>query len=124
MLLQGGPYAHTASSYLKDCKGHYHLAHSRDGLDWTMHCHAGVTAATSFNYPLTDGTTVRVARRERQFVLLGHDKQPLWWYNGVAGRDYDKAAGRDLTYSGAQPFHTEALQLHEHEHEHGHAHGI
>jgi hypothetical protein len=111
MILQGGPYAHTTSAYLKGCEGHYHLAHSRDGLDWTMHCHAAL--ATNFNYPLTDGTALKVARRERQFVLLSREKQPLWWYNGVAGQDYNKNAGLDHTYSGAQPFHTESPQLHE-----------
>ena len=79
-----------------------------------MHCHAAV-ASSGINYPLTDGTALKVTRRERQFVLLGGDKQPQWWYNGVAGQDYDKAAGSDRTFSGAQPFHTEAPQLHERE---------
>jgi hypothetical protein len=111
MLLQGGPYTHTASPYLKSCVGHYHLAHSKDGLDWTMHCHAA--PATNYNYPLTDGTTLKVKRRERHFVLLSPEREPLWWYNGVAGQDYQKDAGLDRTYSAAQPFYTDKPQLHE-----------
>lgn len=65
------------------------------------------------NFPLTDGTTFKVKRRERQYVLLSEDRQPLWWYNGVAGLEYDKDAGKDHTYSTAQPFNTAVAQLHQ-----------
>eukprot|EP01051_Picozoa_sp_SAG22_P014369 SAG22_NODE_1733_length_3697_cov_2.532518_3_plen_547_part_00 len=111
MLLQGGPYKETASAYLRDCAGHYHLAHSKDGLEWTMHCHAA--PVKSFNFPLTNGSVVKVKRRERHFVMLGPDKQPLWLYNGVAGQDYVKEMGQDQTYSAAQAFKTDGQQWHE-----------
>ena len=109
MLLQGGPYTGTTSSYLKSCAGHYHLAHSKDGLEWTMHCHAAPTAESGggfSSFPLTNGSTVKVKRRERHFVLIGPDQQPRWLYNGVAGQDYNKETGQDHTYSSAQAFNT------------------
>ena len=111
MLLQGGPYKGTDSAFLQTCEGHYHLAHSRDGLDWTMHCHAQPIA--TFSFPLTNGSTLKVKRRERHFVLLGPDKQPLWLYNGVAGQDYIKEMGQDHTFSSAQAFSTAGRQWHE-----------
>lgn len=109
MLLQGGPYTGTTSAYLKSCAGHYHLAHSKDGLEWTMHCHAAPISESGggfSSFPLTNGSTVKVKRRERHFVLLGPDKQPRWLYNGVAGQDYNKDAGQDHTYSSAQAFYS------------------
>ena len=73
MLMQGGPYTDTASPWLRQCDGHYHLAHSKDGLDWVMHCHAAPVAGNSFtSFPLTNGSSVRVKRRERHYVLLGY----------------------------------------------------
>merc|ERR1711879_697879 len=112
MLLQGGPYKDTTSTLLQNCQGHMHTAWSRDGLDWTMNCRAAGYANYP-NFPLTDGGVFKVRRRERQHVLLGKDRQPLWWYNGVAGNEYDKQAGTDHTYSTAQPFNTDGAQLHE-----------
>jgi hypothetical protein len=112
MILQGGPYSHTASVYLRHCVGHYHLAHSKDGVDWRMNCQSA--PASDYNYPLTNGSVVKMKRRERQYVLLGPNKQPLWWFNGVAGQQYDKEAGMDHTYSAAQPFYTDGQQWHIH----------
>ena len=112
MLLQGGPYRGTASEYLRSCAGHYHLASSKDGLEWAMQCDAA--PMNSFNFPLINGTIVKVKRRERHFVLLGPDKQPLWLYNGVAGEDYVKEMGQDHTFSAAQRFGTDGQQWHEH----------
>lgn len=113
MLLQGGPYKGTASALLRNCAGHYHLAHSKDGLDWTMHCHAAPVPTHWPDFPLANGSVVRVLRRERHFVLLGPNKQPLWLYNGVAGQDYIKEMGQDHTYSAAQAFRTDGQQWHE-----------
>jgi hypothetical protein len=113
MLLQGGPYKGTASAFLRSCAGHYHLAHSKDGLEWTMHCHATPVPTHWPDFPLTNGSIVKVKRRERHFVLLGPNKQPLWLYNGVAGQDYIKEMGQDHTYSAAQAFRTDGQQWHE-----------
>ena len=112
MLLQGGPYKGTASAYLRNCAGHHHLAHSKDGLEWTMHCHAAPVPHWP-DFPLTNGSTMKVKRRERHFVLLGPNKQPLWLYNGVGGQDYIKDMGQDHTYSAAQAFRTDGQQWHE-----------
>ena len=114
MLLQGGPYTGTASPWLRSCVGHFHLAHSKDGLNWVMHCHAAPVQGSFASFPLTNGSSVRVKRRERHYVLLGPDKQPRWLYNGVAGEDYDKDLGQDHTFSAAQAFSTDSRQWHEH----------
>ena len=72
-----------------------------------MHCHAAPLGGGGFaTFPLANGSTVRVRRRERHFVLLGPDRQPRWLYNGVAGEDYVKQTGHDRTSSAAQPFNT------------------
>ena len=115
MLLQGGPYKGTASAYLRNCVGHYHLATSKDGLEWMMHCHVTLVPRHWPSYPLTNGSIVKVKRRERHYVLLGPNKQPLWLYNGVAGQDYIKEMGQDHTYSAAQAFNSrsDGQQWHE-----------
>ena len=106
MILQGGPYSGTSSPKLSSCKGHFHLADSSDGLEWTMRCDVAIlpSAQSVVAIPLSNGSVVKLRRRERQFVFLGPDRAPLWWYNGVAGLDYDSDAGADRTYSSAQPF--------------------
>jgi len=98
------------SDWLHKCEGHMHAAWSRDGLEWTMGCR-GSGYANYPNFPLANGSLLKPKRRERQFVLLSDNKQPLWWYSGVAGMDYDKNSGADHTYSAVQPFNTELVSL-------------